>query len=245
MADKGAPAVSGIAPELLVLAADQARLEGHGEDFLLSLLPEPQRLAIRRYRRAEDRMGRLLARLLLGAGLSILEGWSRSRALEALAYEPEGRPFLQGGRREISFSHAGRWSVCAIGDGAVTGRVGVDVEAIRPLAAEEYAPVFSRPELAAIRTASDPHRELIRRWTIKEAVLKAQGRGFLEDPLTVDSGCSQEAGFSADRYWEHLPLAEGYWLTVAAERRWKSLKMVLPSAEALLALADGRGTGNP
>ncbi|MBN1142010.1 MAG: 4'-phosphopantetheinyl transferase superfamily protein [Deltaproteobacteria bacterium] len=244
MAEEGAPAVSGIAPDLLVLAADQARLEGVGEGFLLSLLPDSQRLAISRYRRVEDRMGRLLARLLLGAGLNMLEGWSRSRALAALAHEPEGRPFLQGGRREISFSHAGRWSVCAIGDGAATGRVGVDVEAIRPLAAEEFTLVFSRPELEAIRSSPDPYRELIRRWTIKEAVLKARGRGFLEDPLTVDSGCSPEAGLSADRYWEHLPLAEGYWLTVAAERRWNNLKTVFPSAEALLALADGRGTDN-
>ncbi|NLC71109.1 MAG: 4'-phosphopantetheinyl transferase superfamily protein [Desulfuromonadaceae bacterium] len=225
-------------PDMLLLAGDLAQFDTTDEDLLLGLLPENQAEAIGKYRRLEDRRRRMLARLLLAFGLQLVEAWSPRRTLSALYVEPEGRPRLRDCRREISFSHSGRWAVCAIGNGSSVGQVGVDVEEIKSLALDEVALVFSEEEMAAIRASADPSVELIRRWTIKEAVLKAQGKGFLGDPRPVKTGSFSGCGEGPGYFWKHIPLDKNYWLTVAAEFSWKSLRQVAPSKKELLAIFD-------
>ncbi len=218
-------------PDLLVLAAEIAQLEGEDEEAFLGRLPKVQAESIRRNRHAEDRRRRLLVRILLVFGLHLVARWSPQQTLAALSTEKEGRPFLRGCPWEIGFSHAGKWAVCVLGKRTVIGRVGVDVEEVRPLAVDELAPVFSGPERRAIRAAAEPSTELIRRWTVKEAVLKAWGTGFLEDPRCVETGPSSARGEAFGCCWEQVDLDGGYWLTVAARLRWNALKMVLPSKE--------------
>jgi len=219
------------APDLLVLAAEIAQLAGEDEEFLLSWLPQAQAEAIRRNRRGEDRCRRLLVRILLAFGLHLVASWSPQQTLAALSTEKEGRPFLRGCPWEIGFSHAGKWAVCVLGKRTVTGQVGVDVEEVRRLSVDELAPVFSGPERRAIRAAADPSTELIRRWTVKEAVLKARGTGFLEDPRGVETGPPSTKGEAWGCCWEQIPLDEGYWLTVAARLRWTGLGVIRPQKE--------------
>lgn len=222
--------------EVLVVAADIGMLAGMDEEPLLRLMPRQQAESIRKNRRAEDRCRRILARLVLAYGLSVLEGWDIRAGLAALRSEPEGKPWLEGSPHPVSLSHAGRWAVCAIGHGLAGGGIGVDVEQVRELEVEDFRVVFTPAEQEAVRNSKAPHSELIRRWTIKEAILKAQGTGLLGDPLHIGTGDAAVTG----RHWEHLPLEHGYWLTVAGQSPCSPARLLLPSPAEIL---DGVQSG--
>jgi phosphopantetheinyl transferase len=108
----------------------------------------------------------------------------------------------------------------------------VDVESrASDLTPNDCAAIFRPQELAAILAAPDRGSELIRRFTIKEAVLKAQGVGFLGDPLTVETTRPEEKikptktrAAQIDRpdhlAYGHLDLAPDFWLTWAGS--WSS-----------------------
>jgi 4'-phosphopantetheinyl transferase len=219
--------------EVLVVAADIGMMAGRDEEHLLRLMPRQHAESIRMNRRAEDRCRRILARLLLAYGLSVLEGWDIGAGLAALRSEPGGRPWLDGSQRPVSLSHAGHWAVCAIGQKFCQG-LGVDVEQVRELAVEDFRVVFTPAEQEVVRKSKAPHSELIRRWTIKEAILKARGTGLLGDPLDIDTRDAAVAG----RHWEHLPLEHGYWLTVAGQSPCAPAKLLLPSRTEIFDDAD-------
>ncbi|OBZ19616.1 hypothetical protein A8L34_06520 [Bacillus sp. FJAT-27264] len=93
-----------------------------------------------------------------------------------------GKPHLEG-KESFSFnvSHSGKWVSVIYG----TGRLGVDIEEIRPIdltiaerffSDEEYEDLMLRPEEAR----TDYFYEI---WTLKEAYVKALGSG-LSHPLT-------------------------------------------------------------
>ena len=203
--------------QLVVFAARNDFLDSGREAMCRALLPPEKREAILRYRQERDRRQRLLARLLLALALHRLEGWPESRVLERLEHEAAGRPYVRDCSWHISFSHAGDWVVCALG--RAVGETGVDVEMIRPLDVTDFRQIFSAREWRAILEAPSSERELLRHWTIKEAVLKTRGLGLLatEDEI--------RAAGSGPECWMHLPLAPGYWLTVAAQRPWRKLQL--------------------
>jgi len=215
-------------PQVLVLAADIGMLAHMSETSLLDILPVAQAEVIRKNRRLEDRLRRILARLLLGFGLSLLDNRDALTGIRALRHDPQGRPWLDDCPRPVSLSHSGRWAVCAIGHAQTEGGIGVDVEEIREMPVEDFSMVFTVQEREAIRSADDPASGLIRRWTIKEAVLKAQGTGLLADPLQVRTA----GGGEGQCPWAHLPLGHGYWLTVAASFRFAAA-LLKPSFQEL------------
>jgi len=203
--------------QLVVFAARNNFLDSRREAMCRALLLPEKLETVLRYRQERDRRQRLLARLLLALALQSLEGWPVRRVLERLEYEAAGRPYVRDCSWRVSFSHAGDWVVCALG--RAVGETGVDVERIRPLDVTDFRQIFSVREWQAILDAPSSERELLRYWTIKEAVLKTRGLGLLatEDEIRV-------AG-SGDETWMHLPLAPGYWLTVAAQRPWRKLRL--------------------
>ncbi len=88
-----------------------------------------------------------------------------------------------GGRRiPLSLSHAERWAAAAAHP---TTRVGIDVEP-----AQELPPRFARyflsaDELSVLGGWADRPTSLLAAWTVKEAVLKAAGRGLSVPPSTI------------------------------------------------------------
>ena len=215
-------------PQVLVLAADIDMLTHMPEASLLGLMPDAQAEVIRKNRKPEDRLRRILARLLLGFGLSLLDNWDALAGIRALRHDPQGRPWLDGCPRPVSLSHSGCWAVCAFGHAHACGGIGVDVEEIRKLPVEDFNMVFTAKEREAIRNAEDPASDLIRRWTIKEAVLKAHGTGLLDDPLQVGTADKEEG----HHHWAHLPLGHGYWLTMAASYSFAAA-LLKPSPQEL------------
>jgi len=141
----------------------------------LARLPARLHADILRFRRTRDRLHRLVARRLLGEALrarglehcSDLNGWRRDRW---------GRPRLKGIEADFSLSHSGPWVVCAL---APHARVGVDVETYRALELDALRAYLTPEELEDIARAVRPDREALRCWSLREAILKADGRGLL------------------------------------------------------------------
>ena len=100
------------------------------------------------------------------------------------SYGKNGKPMLQGGRRNIEFNlaHSGGDAVIALANGAA---VGVDIELLRPIADIESLArlVFSDVERRELELASDPVLAFLNGWTRKEAYVKALGLGITA-PLT-------------------------------------------------------------
>ena len=96
---------------------------------------------------------------------------------------------MEGCAADISLSHCSGLAVCAI---SFAGRVGIDAEIHQPIDPADFASVFDDAEMDVVLRALSPARMAIQLWTIKEAVLKADGKGFLHsDPRTISVLSSQ------------------------------------------------------
>lgn len=102
----------------------------------------------------------------------------------AVARGEHGKPHFPGSFSRLGFnwSHSGDRALFAIGRGAEGFEVGVDIERVRPRPrALELATRFFAPDetafLAAL-PAEDRLHAFLRLWTVKEAVLKANGGGL-------------------------------------------------------------------
>lgn len=103
-----------------------------------------------------------------------------------------GRPFVVGSDFDFNLTHSGDLALIAMREGA--GRIGVDVEAVIPRTdtGRVAERVFTAEECAEWRAAGEPALDAFyRRWTCKEAYLKALGTGLGVDPrrvvMTIDS----------------------------------------------------------
>jgi 4'-phosphopantetheinyl transferase len=147
-----------------------APLGAYSRDVLardwLPRLPPAKRASVQGLRDPADRAATLLGvRLLAG----ILAARGCDFAPERLAYPPRGRPSLPGAP-EFSIAHAGALVACAVADVAV----GLDLEprgAVRP---EQLRLVTDDVERNSFATGALDATDA---WAMKEAVLKAAGRG--------------------------------------------------------------------
>lgn len=115
------------------------------------------------------------------AGRALLAAWCQRRygcpALPDMLTGPHGRPaFRDPGLPDFSISHSGDWLWLAVGEPTL----GLDVEQQRPRRNLQklMAHVLSPRELAWVAVQDDELHAFYRLWTLREAVLKASGRGL-------------------------------------------------------------------
>ena len=174
------------------LAPDEAR-----ESAALAALDEDERARWRAFEYSGPRRQFALCRAALRAVLSERLGCG-NREL-AFGTSEHGKPFavVRGRPAPISFnvSHGGGHGLIAV---SPAGRLGVDVEERVPhkrfdlLAAATFAEA-ERAEYEAARGA-ERSRLFFRLWTIKEALLKAHGDGFLLDATAFEVPRGMRAG---------------------------------------------------
>ncbi len=134
---------------------------------------------IGQYKKRQDREMHLLGRLLLRQGL-IQHGYSED-CLFKISNDRYRRPFIDD-TIDFNISRSGCFVVCAL---TRHGKVGIDIEQIKPLDLDAYKKVFSASQWNHITSAKNPLKTFYRYWTIKESVLKADGRGFFADILNI------------------------------------------------------------
>jgi 4'-phosphopantetheinyl transferase len=86
-----------------------------------------------------------------------------------------GRPFLPiPFEFDFNISHSGNYVVCAIGQGPL----GIDIEKLKSINIQPLKTFFSAEEWIKLNTSKELETDILKLWTKKEAILKADGRGF-------------------------------------------------------------------
>lgn len=186
-----------------------------------------------RLRRPEDRERFLAAhglkRRILGDLLN-----ARPEALR-FACGKDGKPRLEPLDLHFNLSHSGNWVALAI---SMQFAVGVDVERADRVRLEELRSRIEHPSEHLLPVPDSIGAGLLTRWTLKEAITKASGRG-LRQPFQQLRLEPQGGGVyscrSDDEHWyaAHRLLEDGTHLAFACQRPWRGLRLfkVFSSAE--------------
>jgi 4'-phosphopantetheinyl transferase len=194
----------------------QTRIDPLDERFIRAAderISAAERERAHSYRRPEDRCRFLAGRMLVRIALRHHAGM-REQDAALMQFDSHGRPAISGAP-DFNISHSGSIVACAVARGC---RIGIDVERIRPLDPAAFLDSFASDEWRQIRNASPESAPLLRFWTRKESVLKADGRG-MGVPLLEVRIRGDEALLDGKRWflWD-LDLGAGHVGTVAADR---------------------------
>jgi phosphopantetheinyl transferase len=109
--------------------------------------------------------------------------WLDAEAVQ-VEHDPDGVPWarVQERRLPLSLTHADGHTAAAA---HLEWRVGVDLERLRPLPPEHTRYFLSPDEQNALSGWDDPATATLAAWVVKEAVLKARGRGLRDPPRSV------------------------------------------------------------
>ncbi|RKZ93766.1 MAG: hypothetical protein DRR19_00120 [Candidatus Parabeggiatoa sp. nov. 1] len=140
----------------------------------LSQLPENLQQKINRFRRWQDQHASLFGKLLLLKALS--KAGYPTDCLNRLQYEPKyKRPFIDN-TGDFNISHSGEYVVCAFSH---QGRIGIDIERIRTtLKVSNFQDYMTPKQWTDITTPQISSEKFFDYWTIKESVIKVDGRGL-------------------------------------------------------------------
>ncbi len=202
--------------------------------LLLDLLPGALQQKVLKFRRWEDSHASLLGKVLLRLAL---ESSGYPSDLSRLHYGEWQKPGLPQGP-EFSITHSGNLALCMLN---TSGRIGIDIELLKPLAFEDFKDQFTEHEWTAIHIAPAPLDAFYRLWTAKESLIKADGRG-LGIPL---QGLDLSKGntFLLDgQLWftRELPIYKGYAFHFTVEGMDPPpIQRIQLSPERLLELSEG------
>ncbi len=152
----------------------QAQLQG-----AYAQLSPSRKERIDRLRRPEDRQRSLAAELLVQELLKEHYGVTGAK----LCCKPNGQPYLENCRLQVSISHCGQMVACAVSKMPV----GIDIERIRPIDLRIARHTCVPEELDYLQASergvcSDPDvlRRFFEIWTAKEAYFKKCGTGITD-----------------------------------------------------------------
>ena len=126
--------------------------------------------------------------------------------LSDICYTQNGKPYISPDF-DFNISHSGNLVVCAFATG---NKVGIDIEACKPLETAFFREYFSEEEWKKINGASDPLIAFYEFWTAKEAVLKAAGIGLMDNLAALEIKGEKVLFENEDWYIQEVFIGEGY-----------------------------------
>ena len=150
----------------------------------------------------------LLGYLLLKVSL---ERNGLHQAIDMIKQSPEGRPNIVH-NFDFNISHSDQYAVCAFSE---KYSLGIDIEKIKPISIELLQHFFNQDEWAEMQGNENLQESFYRLWTKKEAIVKADGRGF-NIPLK-EIIIRNNQGFVERVKWflQEIPLDQNYIMHVA------------------------------
>jgi 4'-phosphopantetheinyl transferase len=125
------------------------------------------------YVRWQNRHSHLFGKLLLIEALK--EHGIENDIWKYVAYNAYQRPYLTLNEYDFNISHSGDYVICAVGKKI---KLGIDIEENRNVNFQNFKQVMSPGQWNKINHSNYPMKEFYKYWTIKESVIKADGRGF-------------------------------------------------------------------
>jgi len=178
----------------VLFTCSDSEIPDERREYYLRKMPDSIRDKINRYVRWQDRQAGLFGKLLLLKGLTEYGGYSPD-CLNSLSYNDFGRPFIDSDI-DFNISHSGDYVVCAVAD---REKVGIDIEKIRPIVLSDFKNYMTYREWEDIAASDRQYDRFYEHWTMKESVIKAEGRG-LSIPLT-DIRLYQKKAAVYDTVW--------------------------------------------
>ena len=149
---------------------------------LLSIIPESFCRNILAYKSKDDRTLRLMGKLLLIESFKHF-GINKQDGVFSYELSKEGKPSVDVPFC-FSLSYTKGIAVCIASD---EGNVGIDIEFIESVTdIDLYKGYFSECEWQCILTDKDRSALFYQFWTKKEAVLKASGKGLMDDMSLIE-----------------------------------------------------------
>lgn len=160
------------------------------------------------YQKTEDATLTLVGKLLLK---NVLEKYYPETNLHAMQWNEKEKPFFQDGPF-FNISHSGSIVLISIGD-VISG---VDVEKMRKIDISLFQRQFTPAEKKIMYGSQNPEEVFFRFWSIKEAAIKADGRGV--EVLSQTEIINSESIKIEDiqLFYKELNLREGYKAAIAA-----------------------------
>jgi len=197
-----------------------AKIEKDIFDELLLYVSIDEQKRIGRFRRYQDALRGLIAKILLRYIIvSLLGEYNSNIRIDKNEY---GKPFLAGENDfHFNLSHSGDWVVCVVDNMPV----GIDVEKIHDVDLNLSERFFSQEEHKYLLTMDiNKRREnFFKFWTLKESYIKADGRG-LSIPLNSFSFSFEDEDIKfktincyADFYFKLYEIDNSYKLAVCAK----------------------------
>lgn len=150
-------------------------------DRYLSLLPFVLRQKISLYKDKKEQQIRILGKLML---LQLLNdsGATKDYGLIDIAYDKYNKPFFKE-NFHFSIAHSEDFVVCAA---SKQTQLGIDAEKIKPINVQLLKDIFSPEEWLTLDQKDYDLNYFYFLWTRKEAVLKAIGKGVVEEMEKIE-----------------------------------------------------------
>ncbi|ANZ57796.1 phosphopantetheinyl transferase [Fructilactobacillus lindneri] len=102
---------------------------------------------------------------------------------DGIDFGKHGKPYFKDQNIYFNISHSNNLVLVAISDQPL----GIDLEKIKPLSLDRLSNAFTVGELAYLNKFKEPRKseQILRLWTIKEAVLKDLGIGLSGKPKSI------------------------------------------------------------
>lgn len=131
-----------------------------------------------RFHKFQDRQRNIFGLLLLMRSWHNL--FDESLNLENIKTSKFNRPYLPDSNADFNISHSGDFVVCVL---SADSRVGIDIEQMKDVDLKDFTRTMSSDQWTEIHTSHNPLDTFFKYWSMKESVIKADGRG-LSIPLT-------------------------------------------------------------
>lgn len=200
--------------DFVYLCDCKKKLTFNQEYDLMSLLPDSYANNISSIKNSKKKHQKLISKILL---IYALSNSNCHRSLLELKYTHEERPYFHDSKIDFNISYTNNYVSIAT---TTSGRIGIDIEYIKPIKYKKNLRQFTPSEWEFITTSTDSINAFYYLWTRKEALVKAHGKGITLLPKI--SGLNDKVYLEDKYYTIHtIPMPNDYILHIASQSKSK------------------------